>query len=513
LARDGPWTWSAVGVAAATAFALTILATRRGPGISPDSVLYLSGARNLAAGRGYDSYALQPITEYPFGLPAVLALGAKAGIDPRDGARWLNALAFGALVPLTFVLARRHLRRTWLAVGSALAVAWAAPLLGVFSEAWSEPVFCVLTVGLVLVLEEIVATRARAPRWLVAAALLASVGFAFRYAGITLLGLPVLIIVVAARSDGSRAAITRAVTYLSLAAVLPAVVVSRNLVAGSSVFGPRASGIETLGGVVHSLAVTARTWVLGGSTVAAVLGWVVLVAVVSLVLLGVAASRGRAPASPSRDTASLLPLVALVVGYVAYLAVSELVTNINAIDSRLLSPVYAPAVVLFAVALDHLIAGGLVARQRWLAACLAAMVGVWLLASLGQSVARAHHDADDGEGYTASSWVGSEFVAAFRRVPRGARVYSNYADGLYAVTGREPIFDSPAALAYRSTQAVHELAAFRQQVRQSRTAVYVVWLTANTRTYLLTPELLAAAGLQLRVTAQRADTTVYAVRG
>jgi hypothetical protein len=265
--------------------------------------------------------------------------------------------------------------------------------------------------------------------------------------------------------------------------------------------------------MVHSLAVTARTWVLGGSSVAAALGWVVLAAVAGLVLLGGAsAPRDRQGEKPSRDTASLLPLVALVVGYVAYLAVSELVTNINAIDSRLLSPVYAPAVLLFVLALDHLLAGG-PAQQRWVAACLATMVGVWLLGSLGQFVARAHHDGNDGQGYAASSWVDSEFVAAFRHVPHGARVYSNYADGLYAITGREPVFDSPAVLAYRSTQAVDELAAFRQQVRRSRTAVYLVWLTANMRTYLLTPELLAIAGLQLRVTSRRSDTTVYAVRG
>ena len=95
----------------------------------------------------------------------------------------------------------------------------------------------------------------------------------------------------------------------------------------------------------------------------------------------------------------------------------------------------------------------------------------------------------------------------------GARVYSNFADGLYAATGREPIYDSPAALAYRSTQTVHELPTFRQLVRRSRAPVYLVWLSANTRTYLLTPERLAAAGLHLSVASQAPDTTVFAVRG
>ena len=262
--------------------------------------MYLSGARNLAGGRGYASYALQPITEYPFGFSATLALGAKVGIDPGDGARWLNALAFGALVALTFVLARRHLRHLWLAVGAALAVAWAAPLLGVFTEAWSEPVFCVLAVALVLVLEQLLADRERALGWLVAAALLASVGFTLRYAGVALLALPVLVIGVATRRDGWRTAMARTLTYLALAAVLPAWVIGRNLADGSSVFGPRASSIETLDGVSHSLLVTIRSWTLAGGDVSSALGWLVLVAAVAVVALGVAAAvAGR----PSADRA------------------------------------------------------------------------------------------------------------------------------------------------------------------------------------------------------------------
>jgi hypothetical protein len=511
--RTPIWAWSLVGVAAITAITLTILATGHGPGVSPDSVVYLSGARNLAGGRGYDSYALQPITEYPFGLSATLGLGAKVGIDPGDGARWLNALAFGALVALTFVLARRHLRHLWLAVGAAVAVAWAAPLMGVFSEAWSEPVFCVLAVALVLVLEQLLADREHALGWLVAAALLASVGFTFRYAGLALLALPVLVIGVATRRDGWRVAVARTLTYLALAAVLPAWVISRNLADGSAVFGPRASSIETLGGVAHSLLVTVRSWTLAGEDVSSALGWVVLVGAVAVVALGVAAAwpDDRRPAAPG--AISLVPLVALVGGYVAYLVVSELVTNINAIDTRLLSPVYAPAVVLFLLAVDPLVAGSGRGNQRWLAACFAVMVGVWLVASLAESAARVHQDAEEGQGFASPSWVDSSFVAAYRRLPRDARVYSNYADGLYWATGRQPVNDSPAAVPYRSAGAVSELGAFRQLVRRSREPVYLVWLRPNTRTYLVTPEQLALSGLHLSVRSRAGDTTVYAVRG
>jgi hypothetical protein len=37
---------------AALAFVGTLIATRHGPGLSPDAVTYISAARNLAAGHG-----------------------------------------------------------------------------------------------------------------------------------------------------------------------------------------------------------------------------------------------------------------------------------------------------------------------------------------------------------------------------------------------------------------------------------------------------------------------------
>ena len=506
--------WLVVGFAALLAVVLALVATQHGAGVSPDSAVYLSGARNLAAGRGYVDYSLRPITAFPVGFSATLALGEKIGIDARDGARWLNASAFGALVLLTFALACRHLRQRWLAVGAAGAVAGSAPLFGVFSQAWTEPVFCVLVLAVLLVLERLTVQRSRGAWWLVTAGLLTSAAFAYRYSGLTLLVLSVLVIGVAARADGFAAVLRRTLLYLSVASVLPALIIARNLSEGSSAFGPRGSSIETLGGVTHSLAAAWRTWVLAGNGSSSSLGWVALVGAATLLALGLTvAYREHGARLRPPDAAPLLPLLAFIAGYVGYLVVSEFVTNINAIDDRLLSPTLAPVVVLVTIALDHLVAPQAMAQRRWLAKCLVAMLSLWLALSLAESVSRAHEDAVAGQGYAAPSWTGSPFVAAFRRLPTTARTFSNYADGLYSATGRQPVYDSPSLLLYRSRDPAHQFGPFRRLVRRSRKPVVLIWFDANTRTYLLTPQQLRQRGLELTVVTTTSETTVYAVRG
>src|SRR5687768_2666146 len=76
------------------ALALMLWTTALGAGVSPDSVLYIDAARNLLAGKGLVALGI-PLSHYPPGYPAVLALGGLAGIEPLAGARLLNALLFG----------------------------------------------------------------------------------------------------------------------------------------------------------------------------------------------------------------------------------------------------------------------------------------------------------------------------------------------------------------------------------------------------------------------------------
>ncbi len=81
-----------------------LFSTRWGIGLSPDSVVYFASARTLLSGYGLsDSFTtgeFLPLTHCPPLFSAGFAGLGLVGIDPLDGARWLNALIFRAKIPL-----------------------------------------------------------------------------------------------------------------------------------------------------------------------------------------------------------------------------------------------------------------------------------------------------------------------------------------------------------------------------------------------------------------------------
>jgi hypothetical protein len=439
------WAWPAVLIALTIAGALVWLGTRQGVGASADSAVYVSGARNIADGDGFLSFSLQPITTFPPGFSTTLAAGERLGIDAAEGARALDVVAFGALVLLTFVLARRHVRSAWLCVWAAAAVAFSPALLGVYTYAWSEPVFNVLVLATLLIVEPLMARRGRDPALLFLAAVVAGVAFSYRYAGITVLALPAMVILASAWRNGFRALLGRALAYIGLALIVPALVVARNLSEGAGALGNRQPSDETLGEVAQDTIHTFGEWALRSEFPR--LGYVALASagVVMTIGLGIAARQGIR--GRRTEGAPILPLVTFVIAYLVYITVSELTTSIDRIGSRLLSPIFAPSVVIGAIALQEVLGANRSDRHRllrWVTAGLSATLVLWLAASLRSSVATARKSAAMGQGYTSTSWRTSELATVVRRLPLRSLVFSNADDGLYYVSRHQPVFSSRA---------------------------------------------------------------------
>ena len=106
-ARSAGIVCSAFLLAAALATVLTL--TRRGVGVSPDSMTYLEAATNFHEGRGLVATApdgsLQPLSHYPPLYPVMLSLlqyGAGSSLDavgPLNGALlWLSLVSFFRLL-------------------------------------------------------------------------------------------------------------------------------------------------------------------------------------------------------------------------------------------------------------------------------------------------------------------------------------------------------------------------------------------------------------------------------
>ena len=98
------------------------LAAPHAPGITLDSMRYITAARTLQAGEGITDAGGMHYTDWPPLYPIALAVGGLGWADPADVAGPLNAVAFG----LAIFAVGRYLRRRF---ESRFLVAWACLLL------------------------------------------------------------------------------------------------------------------------------------------------------------------------------------------------------------------------------------------------------------------------------------------------------------------------------------------------------------------------------------------------
>src|SRR4029453_11048613 len=92
------------------ALALALIATWKGPGLSNDSVAYLSAGVNIADSHGITTLDDRSLTVFPPGLPVIAASGETVGLGVEMTARLVSVVSFGAMVLLGNVMLRRVVR-------------------------------------------------------------------------------------------------------------------------------------------------------------------------------------------------------------------------------------------------------------------------------------------------------------------------------------------------------------------------------------------------------------------
>ncbi len=488
---------------------LVLYGTRQGSLVGPDSATYIAGARNLAAGRGYVGFDLRPTTLFPPGFSATLALARTTGIDPVTAARWLNALSLGALCMLTFVLARRHSRFRWSPVIAAAAVVSLPAIFRVFTAVWSEPVFCVLTVGVLLTLESVLTSHARNPVLVATAGLLASAGVFYRYAGVTLIVFGLIVVGAAALGDGARAAVRRVTLFFVAAASGPVLMLIWNSSRGSAL-GPRPSSAETIPSLLGDFMTTLRGWVVGYRHGHEAVADIAVIAALALVGFG-AATLIRTHTHEPRSLRPLLPSGLFVAIYVGYLIASEFLTALDPVGDRLLSPIIAPVIVLATLSLESFVSTPRAVPQPLRIGAIVVVASVWLATSILISVSRAHGSAPAQDGFAATWWTRSDLVGAVRQLPPGATLFSNNPSAIYLATSIQPIYNTPTLAISRSNDAPPGLASFRSRVASSPGPAYLAWVLIVGDTWDVTPQQLQAAGFRLTPVKQAHFGTIYRI--
>jgi len=421
---------------------IALYATAQSAGVSPDSVVYIAAARNLAAGAGLSLpdglQGTTPMTHYPPLLPWLLAMSDLMGVDPAVGGRWLNAGLLGLTgFVVGAILAQAHR-------GSCLRVLLGTGLYILFDQhlllhTWvlSEPLYFFFSLSGLYMLSAHVAGR-RAIHLFLAGA---GIGLAMltRYVGVALLPVGVVAILWPGKERLGwrlrRASLFGALTVMPVGAwLLRNALLAGNPVNRSLVLHPVTAAHLTR--AIQSLSL----WLLPGRVPDPVAYAVAIAAIVAFIALAVRAlgvrEEGWAVGNPGEHTFHVLPylLLAYMFSYALTLALYISLLDVRAsFHERLVAPLFGPALIVTLILWPR----DTGRRIGWASIAMAGLA-VMLVGLHGARAGRLLPQMHEGRhlGYASRGWRDAGLIAAVKKLPPDVLIYSNAEDAIYFLTGR-----------------------------------------------------------------------------
>ena len=490
-----------------------------------DSIIYISVARNLLARGGFADFLGEVHITWPPLYPLALATGGLGIADPLTIAGPLNAAIFALTIFAVGRYLRHRLSSGYPALWACFALALSIHLTSQAATALSEPLFILLTTLALIRADDYLAGGKRAA--LLWAAAFSALAWQTRYVGVVVpavVGLALLSQASAPLGDRlRRGVVVGLIAGLPMAAWLlrnylltgmftehaPPTDYSLSELAleaisglwGWAYFNPAWARIEGL-----AFLPTASAALLLGALGAIAVGYVA-----ARVLRGGRAQSARRPCW-------LFGGFALAYAAVLFFSLYGLGRPHDGVESRLLTPLYAPVVVIAAIGADRLLVLIRDSERRRVWRATARLAGGALLAALtlwlvGQVVLNARvitwaNSDEFSSGYAAQPWVGSETLWHIREYPMGGSVFSNHPPAVYLHNREE-------ALHYRLNLRRYEdeyAATPSERLADAQDGAWVVWLKGGDSIYpsdAYLPQMRALA--RLRPIAEFADGAIFRV--
>lgn len=413
---------------------LVLIATEGlGPGITTDSVAYLSAADSFFHTGQFVMYDGTPLVRWPPGFPAALAGIRITGVSALTAAQLVNAVGLGLIIALTGLWLLDRLEAKWPAILAAAALLVSIPLINLAITALSEILFSVIVIVYLIALDR--SRQTLRVRDTVIAGALAAAAVLTRYVGLGLL-LGGAIVTWGFRRD--RQTLLRLVAF-SIAGMAPV---------GAWFLRNRALAGTTRGGWIDPLIQPAEVITQAIDAVATTvlppthvpLGARVAITMLTAVALGaLLVYRARTGSATQRERVRQAGTVAAVVlSYFAFWLGCAFVVMVD-VDQRMFAPMYPAVVVLLAIGLDSMSEGSTRHRGREASRALGVAVAIGLLmypAWYSWNTVRYHRSAGGGGAYNTQEWRSSELIRAVAALPPGANILSNAPGALYLWAGR-----------------------------------------------------------------------------
>jgi hypothetical protein len=486
---------------------------RYGASNGQDTVMYVSAARSLLAGKGYQYYFGEPYTQWPPLYPLLLAAPGLTGIDPLSAAGLVNGVAFGLIVFLSGQLFLRCTGSAVLAVAGALSVLASRTLIELSVAGNSEPVFAALAILFAIGIARFL--RRGSPSSLLWISVVAALACLQRYAGVSLILAGVLLIAL----NASGASLLRRLKYITIFGVVSLTPVAmwcvRNHRIASRPVGGHQFRSTSVGGVVdslHSAAETMAAWLVPWKSADTASAGRLGLAVVLIGVLIVWSRLTRQEQTRSgndraeEETRQLRIWTIAVIGtvYFAFVTVCGAVLGWLP-EQRHMMPVYAFFMALIVTAIDG--AGRLlpveVTRSKWAAVAVMVLCVLWnwhpLLGLYEDTTGRM---ADGAGGFATSKWHHSPTVKWLQDHPLNGRICSNASEGIYLLTGI-------VTLLTPQTKFESSVAEFARRTASGEN--YMVWFNWRRAALVDLPEIVSQC--RLEEIARLDDGAVYRCLG
>lgn len=409
-----------------------------GSAISPDSISYMTAARNFIAKYSFTFDNGMPFTTWPLLYPALIALFSLFTDSMESAARLINALALGGIMALVGLILIEQTQSRIVALAGGAVTGLLHPMAFVSRYVWSEPVFTLFLIAVTRYLYLFI--KNNDTRLLFLASFFCALSILTRYAGLSLFLAGVAILLLAQGPAKER---VRRAAYFSFISLFPfMLLMARNYALAGNFFGPRPPS-ETTVLAENAFAIwTIYSWFIppylplwAGITL-------FLLLTVLIFKAYTAKNVSSVKAINSNNRTFLLVLGTVVLTYVAFNIFSALMYAINRVGDRLLSPV-APLLVLILFLSVMIVAQSFKQAQARLAfkVIAALLLGIW---SVSVAVAFVRFEVIPSLTVGAGSfntvfWREAKSLKWLNKVGEHEVLFSNYPRTITYLTGRKAL--------------------------------------------------------------------------
>lgn len=431
---------SLITVCLLSAILVLISCSRYGIGVSPDSVDYISTARNILNGQGMriyngEYYVYQPPL-YP-GLLAITALILKS--DPLNVATYLNVVFAGLILFISGLYFKSFFsdqKKIYYFFG-VLIVAISKPMVDIFAIAWTElPFILFLVLFLISVFKYLKVSNVLTLFYI---SITAGLAFLTRYIGMAVI-LTGIVGILFLSKQILKKKIFHLGVFLTLSTLPIAFWLIRNWKVTGTFVGERYPSFYSFQEIGYDFFNTIISWYLPDSIAQHRIGLALFAVVIGLVV-GLSVKTLSDFMNEFRVYLSnyIIPSLIFIGFYIGSILFSSRSIAMDRIDTRLLSPLSIPLTLLLLIFLDIISRGfgnkfNLKSANRMGSIVLIMLIFMLCISTINITESRIKIGAG---GYNNSLWHDSDIVQALEKseIDSIYPLYSNLPDALYFFSG------------------------------------------------------------------------------